>query len=377
MTTADDYDYSRDAEYGPVPDAEDVLRGPLDVLDPTRPPPPRLCRDCGAELPWVWWPGRGRISARWTFPQPCQRCEFDRVRNEASLEIERRQEASGIPARHRRHRWAWSVLQDVDETWATFARRVKAKEKASTPQIGIARRDAPTAKELRLWEPRHGSLYLHGPVGSGKSLWCAARVTDLLAPTDEGEVELSEGELVERGVPESMAAVYVRHGRNRFRRPGGLQVHRIAMLDEEEIVRRVTLAWKGDPAPLVGIARADVLVYDDLGTVLVGSPGAASELAARCIAQLVDLRWREERPMLVTSNRPIDDLREHLDARTVDRLHEMVGERQHAMVGVPVAYVERGYSWRRLPPDAPEDTAPSRPPPQAHDRQRAAAGEDW
>jgi DNA replication protein DnaC len=354
-----------------VPDVRDVVRSTPDMLDPTTPPPAKQCKGCGVDLPFVWWHGRGPIGPRWTFPKPCAKCEYMGQIRAASTEMQRRQEASGIPVKHRRHRWAWTVLQDPKESWATFAAAVRAHE-GGTPRIGIARADAETANALRRWEPAHGSMYLHGPVGSGKSLWCAARVTDLLEPTEEGEVELGELELVERGVPESMAPIYVATGRNRFRKPGGLQTYGVQFVDEEEIVRRQQLAWAGDRVPLLGIARADVLVYDDLGAVLVGGMGKSRELAARCVAQLVDLRWREERPMLITSNRPLEDLAsgDHLDRRTVDRLHEMIGDRQFAMVGVPEEHVEAGYSWRRPPPIAPEGPKPT-------ERKRQAAGEDW
>ena len=99
--------------------------------------------------------------------------------------------------------------------------------------------------------------------------------------------------------------------------------------------------------------RRKVLAYDDLGTVLIAGSSKAKDLARTCIDRLVDLRWREQRPMLCTSNRTLDEVCDAMSRRTADRLRELCPD-EVSMRGVPVAMVQDGFSWRRLPPKPKE-----------------------
>ncbi len=237
--------------------------------------------------------------------------------------------------------------------------------------IGVAHEDHETYRFLVDWTPGHGSLYLHGPPGAGKSLWLAAIVSGLVRSVDEDERLLDVDALVRRmRVPERVARRMVAGGRNVWRRPGGGQAWHPLVVDEDEVVARVSLAWSKDHDPLAEMAQAPVLVYDDFGTKLeVG--GKAAELAATCIHRLVDYRWRQQgpgrpMPMLISSNRTLNEAAgllakggEWLARRTMDRLRELVGPRETALIGIPESLATAGTSWRNLPADgSPAHHAP-------------------
>lgn len=332
-------------------EAPDAFAEPdnLEIFDPNKPPAPKTCK-CGAERPWKWWKGRvvGSITMRprWC-PQainPCAVCKLRGEREEARRELDRRQEAAGIAPVHREYSWGLRILQDDDEPWVDFAHRVRLTPGA----VGVAEEDVLSSQALREWEPGHGSVYLHGPVGSGKSLWVAATLSKLIAPTEGSVVEMGRDQLIDRGMAPQAAARAEELGLNKFVVPGGLQLYQCLQIDEEEVVRRVSLSWKGDPVPLLGIARVQVLAYDDLGTVLLGGSQKMRELARTCIARLLDLRWRERRPMLFTSNRTLDEVCDALDRKSADRLRQIVSA-EVPLRGVPPELVAKGISWRNLP----------------------------
>lgn len=329
------------------PAVEDVLTGRAGLLDRSAPPAPLQCRGCDNHLEWSWWPGRGRIPGRWCPPQvsPCRPCQSAEDQRTADRELNDRQERAGIPRAQRGFRWGYKLLQATDEPWPEFVARVRR----SKVSIGVARLDVQAARVVEGWVPGQGGLFLHGPVGAGKSLWLAALVSGLIAPTEGGREELSVEAMVARGIPEARAERAVECGANVWVRPAGLQLHSALVVDEEEIVRRVELAWKGDQVPLLQIARVGILVYDDIGTVLLAGSPKARDLARTCLARLVDLRWREHRPLLATSNRSMDELCEALDERTASRLRALF-ETELELRGVPQWCLEQQYSWRRPPP---------------------------
>ncbi len=331
-----------------TPSIDDVVTDrPKGLLDPEVEPAPLLCRECAREYGWSWWGGRGRIPGRWCPPPiPCHACSLHRDMAAERLELNQRQERVGIAVAHRSYRWSLKGVQDPGETWTDFARSVGRQP----GRIGVALPDLAAARTVSSWRPGHGGVYLHGPVGTGKSMWLSALVTDLIAPTVGSEVRLGVDEQLRLGVPESRARAAVEHGIDRWVRPAGLQTVGAMVVDEEDIVRRVGLAWKGDQVPLLAIARAQVLVYDDLGTVLLGGGGKSADLARTCMDRLIDLRWREHRPLLVTSNRSLDEVCGEVSERTASRLRALI-DHEHELRGIPPEVVAAGYSWRRLPPE--------------------------
>ncbi len=358
----DDYDYSADAEAAmaresyALPDEATVLAGDPDTLDRDHPPGAKICT-CGRAHDWVWWPRDGSegrrmssgilIRGRWTPPpvSPCSHCGLKASLDNATREMDRRQERAGIARVHRGYQWALALMQGADECWSEFAHTVKGCPGA----VGVALADVDAFEVVSRWEPKHGSLFIHGPTGSGKSLWVSARLSDLARPTEGEDVYLDAAQLVNRGLAPQAARRAVEEGLNKFIRPSGLQLHQPLLIDEEDVVRRVENSWKGDPVPLLGISRIDVLAYDDMGTILLGASPKGKEHARVCIARLVDLRWREHRPFIITSNRSLGEICDALDRKTADRLREMV-KHEALMQGVPSHVVAQGYSWRNLPP---------------------------
>lgn len=344
-------EYTPDPSTYAVPAEEVVFAGSVDLMDRDNPPGAQICK-CGRAYDWRWWPGRRlssglQVRGRWTPPaiNPCERCALKAAIDEGTREMDRRQERAGIARVHRGFQWALAVMQGQGETWNDFAHTVKARAGA----IGVALEDVGAYEAVSCWEPAHGSLFIHGPPGSGKSLWVSARLSELVSPTEETEVRLTAEQLVSRGMNPTAAARCVAEGLNKAIKPGGLQLHQPLLIDEEEILRRVGLSWKGDPVPLLGIARTGILAYDDMGTVLLAASEKGKEHARQCIARLVDLRWREHLPFLITSNRSLPEICDALDRKTADRLRETV-RKEVVMHGVPGHVIQRGYSWRNLPP---------------------------
>lgn len=144
-----------------------------------------------------------------------------------------------------------------------------------------------TAWGQRLLDGTAGNLILVGPTGSGKS-WAA-------------------WEVLERAV----AAGYA--GRIMF----------ASSADWRE-----TIAPPPDRDRLRRMAEADILAVDDLGSGRIG------EWEKECLLGVVDERWANARPIVITSN--LTSLREPLGERIASRLAD--GAASVALVGT---------DWRR------------------------------
>jgi DNA replication protein DnaC len=349
-----DYDDERDDHHEASERWEDRERpddpeGVRTWFDPSAPPKPLEC-DCGRVSAWTWWRGseRHRVRPRWTAPKvsPCVVCAPVREAEEAAKVLARRQHDAGIPVRYREYRWDRYVTMGSEETWGGFMRRVKASD---PPAIGITRKSVGTARALRDWTPAMGSMYLHGPVGSGKSLMVAATCTALLSTTTgRREVIMETEEVIERyGMDGLEGATSLR--RDVWIDPGGAS-RPVCYIDEDTMVQRVMDGWSKDKDPLGKIAEHPCLVLDDLGTV-AGLGGKRGDLAAQMVRRVVAYRYDRRLPMLVTSNAPMAELDRHYDHRTVSRLAEMVGGREHAIEGLPAEMTRQGFDWRRPPPE--------------------------
>lgn len=69
-----------------------------------------------------------------------------------------------------------------------------------------------------------------------------------------------------------------------------------------------------------GLCGVDLLHVDDLGAE------RRTDWVLEQLYSIVNDRWQDERSMVVTTNRPWDELREEIGARTVSRLMEICGE---------------------------------------------------
>lgn len=92
-----------------------------------------------------------------------------------------------------------------------------------------------------------------------------------------------------------------------------------------ELVRRVRSTWsdgarESEAEVLKEIENLHLLVLDEVGAHLGGN----AELVQ--LGEIVDLRYRANRPTLVISNYPFNELGKYLGDRAVDRLRENGGK---------------------------------------------------
>jgi DNA replication protein DnaC len=125
------------------------------------------------------------------------------------------------------------------------------------------------------------SLMLIGPVGTGKS-HLAAAVINTLIPQGVACIFQPVPELFQR-----LNATYSRESRE----------------TEAQLLH--------------ALQEADLLVLDDVGAE---KPSPANETR---LYQIVDARYRGKKPMLITSNLDVNQLRAQVGERTIDRLIEM------------------------------------------------------
>jgi DNA replication protein DnaC len=92
-----------------------------------------------------------------------------------------------------------------------------------------------------------------------------------------------------------------------------------------QLIRRIRATWNNGATEtesdiLRQMERFQLLVLDEVGVQ------RASELEVTQLSEIVDLRYRAQKPTLVISNHPLNDLAKFLGARAVDRLRENDGK---------------------------------------------------
>ena len=86
-----------------------------------------------------------------------------------------------------------------------------------------------------------------------------------------------------------------------------------------ERIRETYSKWgkEGEAEILKSLGNADLVVLDDLGTE------QSTDWSVTKVYNIIDSRYRNKLPLIVTTNHSLDDLREMYGERTVDRLLEM------------------------------------------------------
>lgn len=86
-----------------------------------------------------------------------------------------------------------------------------------------------------------------------------------------------------------------------------------------ERIRETYSRWgkEGETEILKSLSNADLVVLDDLGVE------QSTDWSVTKIYNIIDSRYRNKLPLIVTTNHSLDDLRELYGERTVDRLLEM------------------------------------------------------
>lgn len=141
---------------------------------------------CGVVLPWEWWPGTVRVTARWTAPKvdPCAACAHDPSRQAVRGVRERLHEA-GFPGAAIGFSLSDGVLeQSPAQKEEAFQRSVRA---LFGQRLGVLARNAQAIAAARTWRPGRWAV-VHGAVGTGKTTLLSAMAWTLArAPEHEWE----------------------------------------------------------------------------------------------------------------------------------------------------------------------------------------------
>jgi len=226
---------------------------------------PYPCASCGAEIVPVTL--RARFLQHRYAPETCDAC-----RGVESPEDQRRAalKAAGIPAEH--VGWCWDGTHgtplEVDSRTRNLVR--EALLRATT-------RGNPATQERET--VRWRSLWLEGPVGTGKSTIAAALLQTIIMRPDTGGFS---------------APTLAADGYTEVRRQRGASIASGLWLDTRTV--SAALDSKATRADLLRQARTTgLLVFDDLGQ-------QATSWAAREIVEVLAERHTHRRPTIITSN---------------------------------------------------------------------------
>lgn len=200
----------------------------------------------------------------------CPTCMEEAAREERARDARREQEARDSD-RRRRLRASGLTGRQLQQTFEAFVADTPDKEKSKS----IVQRFA-TGISAGEW----AALLIVGPTGTGKTHLAAAAC---LKAIDAGHhAQFLSGGTLGRQVRATWA--------------------RSTDVTEVDLIAR----WAG----------VDLLVLDEVGLT------AQTEFEERLLHDVVDQRYVAGRPVLITSNLRLDDLRAHLGERCWDRLRE-------------------------------------------------------
>lgn len=257
-------------------------------------PEPFTCETCETEVGWHWWEGiPGRLRPRWVVDEHTCRLGASVRRHRHDLAMRK----ANIPSSQRDLSYGKQTRMANHDTEETFIKRVRGGG-----TVGVSDFQMRATDMLDKWSGSN-SLYLWGPVGTGKTTLVVARINDLLAP----EVGTLEGPLLGVCCPGTLTV---------HAKPG---LRGLLYIGEEELDMRIDASWSGDKDPLKQVAEIPVLVLDDWGSI----EGGRMEKQRR---QLIAYRYRHNLPTVLTANSDIEDVA-GIDARTASRMREMMSGR--------------------------------------------------
>jgi hypothetical protein len=258
-------------------------------------PAPLPCMECGDPIE-PWWRTRPVGREGWMHGPPvCRLCE-DRAKDaQVEGELAASQHHAEIPELFRAYR-----LDRTDRAPAVadLSAWREELERRRPVVIGLHPGNFRAWQACAGWKPGSDGLWLHGPVGTGKTLLAAAL----------GNRALMAWEVL---TEEERRAYLPR--RVKYRRRKELPSS-VAFAAVQDLLDRTRLSWSGDKDPLGRIARHQVLILDDLGAE--GLPDWGRDAVAR----IVDLRYRARLSLICTSNVEPGALRDQLGERTCSRL---------------------------------------------------------
>lgn len=316
----------------------DVIQGGEEGIALCLGPKPGESPKCGNEIPKV---KRTLESGRevWALMYyPCPECGAAEEQTWGGARRLKAIRKAGITSQRDVH-WTFHGLElQGNEDTGSFMHRLLTQQQR---RLGVLNINAKPVDGIARWTRRPiASVYIGGNVGQGKTALACAMVDALLEPREVEERRRSDEELKAhfggnwQNVPESRRWV-----------SGRPQPRDVLYSTWRDLMWRITTKYKTLDRDAIGrVSRAGYLFIDDLGT-WEGVDSKRKERATDAFEALLEYRYRNELPVVVTSNVPFADLRDRYGLRVADRLAEMIGTHHYQL---------RGPSWRQPPSPNPD-----------------------